>query len=293
MTDLENECGGSVASSDFSDALKAIGASLMAVGEQLAPQLSDLGSKLVSAAPNSLGNAAFGGANGFSLSVPQNLGFAGSSDDQTDGQSMDADSAEDDQIAKEENKAEKIKGIWAQANEFFAGLSKSRISLEDDSWKGILGAALQGSKKLAAIQKAYAIGQVITDTARAISKAFAEVPWPLNIVAAAKVASTGAAQLSKVKGQFHDGISNVPSTGTYLLEQGERVVDRRLNADLKGFLRSQVAGPVTSTSPIAPATSQTFAPQITIQGNADATTVDQLEQMMREVYAERLDGGFV
>ena len=39
-------------------------------------------------------------------------------------------------------------------------------------------------------------------------------------------------QIQSVQGQFHDGIDNVPNTGTYLLEQGERVVDNRLNKDL-------------------------------------------------------------
>lgn len=43
--------------------------------------------------------------------------------------------------------------------------------------------------------------------------------------------------MKNVSGQFHDGIDNVPNTGTYLLESGERVVDKRLNEDLKDYLK--------------------------------------------------------
>lgn len=39
-----------------------------------------------------------------------------------------------------------------------------------------------------------------------------------------------------VKGQAHKGIDSIPTTGTYLLEAGERVVDKRLNKDLSTFL---------------------------------------------------------
>ena len=45
-----------------------------------------------------------------------------------------------------------------------------------------------------------------------------------------------------VQGQFHDGIDNVPNTGTYLLEKGERVVDKRLNEDLSQALASGGGG---------------------------------------------------
>lgn len=42
----------------------------------------------------------------------------------------------------------------------------------------------------------------------------------------------------------HAGIDSVPKEGTWLLDKGERVVDRRTNADLKEYLagRSQGGG---------------------------------------------------
>lgn len=39
-------------------------------------------------------------------------------------------------------------------------------------------------------------------------------------------------------GMAHDGIDSIPREGTWLLDKGERVVDRRTNADLKEYLAS-------------------------------------------------------
>ena len=36
----------------------------------------------------------------------------------------------------------------------------------------------------------------------------------------------------------HDGITDIPSTGTWLLEKGERVVDSKTNKDLKSYLNN-------------------------------------------------------
>lgn len=55
---------------------------------------------------------------------------------------------------------------------------------------------------------------------------------------------------SMTLGQFHDGIDNVPNTGTYLLQEGERVVDNRLNQDLKDFLGNEQKGQSQAEQPI-------------------------------------------
>lgn len=44
--------------------------------------------------------------------------------------------------------------------------------------------------------------------------------------------------IGSVAGMAHDGIDSIPKEGTWLLDKGERVVDRRTNADLKQFLAS-------------------------------------------------------
>ena len=52
------------------------------------------------------------------------------------------------------------------------------------------------------------------------------------------IATTAVAKTAALAGMAHDGIDNVPREGTYLLDKGERVVDSRLNEDLKTFLSS-------------------------------------------------------
>lgn len=57
--------------------------------------------------------------------------------------------------------------------------------------------------------------------------------------AAVGMSSTYAlANTLSVVGMAHDGISEVPSEGTWLLDKGERVVDKRTNGDLKDYLSS-------------------------------------------------------
>lgn len=55
---------------------------------------------------------------------------------------------------------------------------------------------------------------------------------------AAITSTTGLASSLALIGMAHDGIESVPREGTWLLDKGERVVDRRTNADLKDFLAS-------------------------------------------------------
>lgn len=43
-------------------------------------------------------------------------------------------------------------------------------------------------------------------------------------------------------GMAHDGIDNIPKEGTWLLDKGERVVDRRTNSDLKDYLADRKGG---------------------------------------------------
>ena len=72
----------------------------------------------------------------------------------------------------------------------------------------------------------------IKDTSAA-AKAFAAAK--VNAAAAATFGSflVGAG----LAGMAHDGISNIPEDGTWLLQKNERVVDARTNADLKEYLK--------------------------------------------------------
>jgi len=102
------------------------------------------------------------------------------------------------------------------------------------------------------------------------------------------LSTTAVAKTAALAGQFHDGIDNVPGTGTYLLEQGERVVDNRLNKDLSSYLaaqnQNQDGGNSVTNNP-------------TLNFNVSGGDADQVEQMlnnhrgkfeslMRDMYAE-------
>ena len=67
----------------------------------------------------------------------------------------------------------------------------------------------------------------------------------------------------------HDGIDNVPNTGTYLLESGERVVDKRLNKDMSQFLANQNSSSNNVTN------------NPTLNFNVNGADADSVEAMLR------------
>ena len=72
-----------------------------------------------------------------------------------------------------------------------------------------------------------------------------KIKWHKRILSALVLGSL-ALSLTAV-GMAHDGIDNIPKEGTWLLDKGERVVDRRTNADLKEFLSNNSGGASSST----------------------------------------------
>ncbi|MEM6484973.1 MAG: phage tail tape measure protein, partial [Pseudomonadota bacterium] len=87
-----------------------------------------------------------------------------------------------------------------------------------------------------AIEKAAAIARSIIAIQTGIAQA-AATPFPGNLAAIASViAATGGIvstiQSTSIQGQAHAGMDRVPTTGTYLLERGERVVTAETSAKL-------------------------------------------------------------
>ncbi|HHR4725797.1 TPA: hypothetical protein ACS540_003529 [Salmonella enterica] len=118
--------------------------------------------------------------------------------------------------------------------------------------QGFAGKSSGAYRALFAASKAFHLADVIMASQDAIAKAWASAPFPGNLGAvAATVARTGvltaAVQSVGMQGMAHDGIDHVPREGTWLLDRGERVVDRRTNADLKSYLsRRQDGGRVNN-----------------------------------------------
>lgn len=106
----------------------------------------------------------------------------------------------------------------------------------------VFGKQSAAYKVMFAAQKGFAIAQSMIAIQQGIAQA-ASLPFPTNLPAMATVAAQTASIVSNIQsvgltltGQAHDGIDHVPKEGTWLLDKGERVVDRRTNADLKDFL---------------------------------------------------------
>lgn len=196
------------------------------------------------------------------------------------------------ETSTDDQAADTINGAMASVTQNKKKLDDDAAKSDSATWGKMVANALTGSKKLRKIHKALAIATTITNTAKGVVSALSGPPdgppFPLNLAQAAFVAATGAQQLAAIKGQAHDGLDRIPSTGTYLLEQGERVVGSRLNQDLSDFLAVQRGeGSSTTTT-----NSVTNAPVINLSfgSDVDENTVSQnrgaVETMIREIYAD-------
>jgi hypothetical protein len=63
----------------------------------------------------------------------------------------------------------------------------------------MFSALARENSKLAKVQQGIALAQTIWSTAAGIMRAFETLPWPANIIAAGKVALTGAIQIAKIR----------------------------------------------------------------------------------------------
>lgn len=108
---------------------------------------------------------------------------------------------------------------------------------------GVFGESSAAAKAAFAVSKGIAIAQAVINIQQGISEAI-KLGWPMGIAAGLQVAAQGASIVRTIKGtaiqgQAHDGWDSLPSTGTYNLEKGERVVGKSLNQDLTKYLSNQ------------------------------------------------------
>lgn len=154
-------------------------------------------------------------------------------------------------------------------------------------------------KAMFALSKSFSIAQAGLNLATAISQAMAD---PTALTPAQKfanmaaVATAGAALVTQVSavGMAHDGIDNIPREGTWLLDKGERVVDRRTNEDLKDFLSNSNSG--NGGGNIIYLTQQIY-----VQGNGDAALQAAVkagadmgtEQAVNRIQADAMNNGTI
>lgn len=188
--------------------------------------------------------------------------------------------------------AERWQLAIAKVKEAFGTLSmavKGRVNAMKQSYEtfdGVLQAGAKSSRKIAALNTALMLKEAFTTQKLAIMKAWNSAPFPANLPAVALTAAqTGLLLRDIIKGQAHDGMDSLPSTGTYMLERGERVVSSRANRDLTQFLAESNRGGMQS----APLTLQ-------INGVADPDLVftaleqrrGELTDMIRSISDENL-----
>lgn len=91
------------------------------------------------------------------------------------------------------------------------------------------------------VHKAYSMASTMASSYQAIAQAWASAPFPANVPIVAKtVLSTGAltSALSAVQptGMSHAGVDRIPKEGTWLLDQGQRVMMSQQADELDRFL---------------------------------------------------------
>lgn len=236
---------------------------------------------------------------GIAIAGGTKLGLAGNVDAGVDALggagAVGGDDGENDELIKR-NKLLADQSKWEDT------VKASRMS-NLQSGINLLGQfAKEGSvaaKMTIVLQTAMNIASIAMSTEAAKMRALAELgpinglPMAASIQAmgAVSMGIAGAAGAVSLAGQFHDGIDNVPSTGTYLLEKGERVVDSRLNGDLKDALSNGGGMGQSGTQNI------TFS----VQGVEDPDVINKViqqnrgdfESMLRQINSDRAGGGLI
>ncbi len=142
------------------------------------------------------------------------------------------------------------------ARGMFEGLARSAVNalgemaaqwLAYQAVQMLVGKTTQATAATALTSNAMASQQMAALNAYASTAAIPIVgPAMAPAASAAALAATspmvGAVSSLALAGMAHDGIDNIPKEGTWLLDRGERVVDRRTNSDLKDYLADRKGG---------------------------------------------------
>lgn len=162
------------------------------------------------------------------------------------------------------------------------------VSTMADSMATILAAAGDKSsaayKTMFALSKAFAIANATLNLTTAITQAMA-APSSLEPVQKfanmAAIAAAGGALVSQIAGatltgMAHDGITNVPQEGTWLLQKGERVLSAQQNADFTNFMSGGNNGSTGNQG------GATIVQHITVTGNGDKTLKEAMQQAAKD-----------
>ncbi len=150
----------------------------------------------------------------------------------------------DNTLAGGEAQTELLLRLETDRQAQLAELQMNRIRMDEELFGNLAGLAKAFAgeqsgiyKALFAVEKAAGIARSIIAIQTAIAQAAASGPFPANLAAMASVASATAGLVSTIsstgiQGVAHNGLMEVPTTGTYLLEKGERVTTEKTSAKL-------------------------------------------------------------
>lgn len=129
-------------------------------------------------------------------------------------------------------------------------------------------AALQKVGQAAMLaQKVMATKEALIAGKTAIAKAWASAPFPGNLLAVSMATAAAAANVAAIQGVAHGGLNNVPREGTFLLDEGERVLSPGQNKDLTSFL-ARSGGAAVSGSP-TPSIENKIEPSVVVVDNEE------------------------
>jgi phage-related minor tail protein len=143
----------------------------------------------------------------------------------------------EDEKKKNEKISEGYSYLMSAVGTYFDGMQGKQAAYARVAMA--LGGMLLDEKKRDAIQS---IWTSTSEAAMGAYAAMASIPVvgpALGIAAKIAVYAAGGLAAAKVTGMAHDGMSSIPSEGTYLLDGGERVVQPEQNRDLSNFLKAQ------------------------------------------------------
>lgn len=153
-----------------------------------------------------------------------------------------SDSLEEERRMREQDETDRINSQLDMYGTM-AGLLMGFVDKNSDAYKLLFAA-----------QKAATVASILLSSKEALAKAWASAPFPANLAAVGMVlAETGTlsatAEAIGLNGMAHSGIDSIPKEGTWLLDEGERVLSPRQNSDLTRFLSNQQAAsqPQSST----------------------------------------------
>ncbi len=170
------------------------------------------------------------------------------------------------------------------ARGMFEGLARSAVNalgemaaqwLAYQAVQMLVGKTTQATAATALTSNAMASQQMAALNAYASTAAIPIVgPAMAPAASAAALAATspmvGAVSSLALAGMAHDGIDNIPKEGTWLLDRGERVVDRRTNSDLKDYLADRKGG--------GAAPRITIQAPVTVEGQAGMSEAEARKQ---------------